>query len=26
VLRFPGEWSDLEQGDCTLERFHVCRS
>ena len=26
VLRFPGEWSDLEQGACTLERFHVCRS
>jgi phosphohistidine phosphatase len=25
VLRFPGEWSDLEQGDCSLERFHVCR-
>ncbi|HEY6742660.1 MAG TPA: histidine phosphatase family protein [Lapillicoccus sp.] len=25
VLRFPGEWPDLEMGDCSLERFHVCR-
>ncbi|HVD22615.1 MAG TPA: histidine phosphatase family protein [Lapillicoccus sp.] len=25
VLRFPGEWPDLEMGDCSLDRFHVCR-
>lgn len=25
VLRYPGEWSDLDAGDATLERFHVCR-
>jgi phosphohistidine phosphatase len=26
VLRYEGEWADLESGDCRLERFHVCRS
>ncbi len=25
VLRFTGQWRDLEQGDAALERFHVAR-
>jgi phosphohistidine phosphatase len=25
VLRYSGEWADLELGTCRLERFHVCR-
>jgi phosphohistidine phosphatase len=25
VLRYSGEWQDLELGVCDLERFHVCR-
>ena len=25
VLRYAGEWADLESGDCDLERFHVPR-
>lgn len=25
VLRYAGEWPDLDDGDCSLERFHVCR-
>lgn len=24
VLRYSGEWADLEFGSCDLERFHVC--
>lgn len=24
VLRYSGEWPDLEFGSCKLERFHVC--
>ena len=25
VLRYAGGWPDLSDGDCLLERFHVCR-
>ena len=25
VLRYPGEWTDLDGGDAALERSHVCR-
>jgi len=25
VLRFNGEWADLDRGDASLERFHVAR-
>lgn len=25
VLRYSGDWADLEFGSCDLERFHVCR-
>ncbi len=26
VLHYSGRWSDLDVGDATLERFHVCRA
>jgi len=25
VLRYAGDWADLDLGTCALDRFHVCR-